>query len=144
MFCTGNTLLLLKVSSFSNRSLIMLRAGSMGTESGQCSNIVGTETFSWKESNLPNLTYKVTGTLYVVWQFPYKGLTYLSNDLCHPTSDRASARYYWPWGVPVLWLLGSPQNSGAVQPVGYIVLYILSSMLVSLFILHSFCINCAC
>ena len=32
MFCTDNTLLLLKVSSFSNRSLITLSAGSMGTE----------------------------------------------------------------------------------------------------------------
>ena len=69
----------------------------MGTEGEQCSNIIGTEAFSWKESNLPNLTYKVTGTLYVVWQFAYKGLKYLNNDLCVfvcVLSDRASARYY--------------------------------------------------
>ena len=32
MLCTGNTHLSLKVSSFSNRSLIMLRTGSMGTD----------------------------------------------------------------------------------------------------------------
>ena len=32
MLCTGNTHLLLRVSSFSNRSLIMLRDGSMGTD----------------------------------------------------------------------------------------------------------------
>ena len=61
----------------------MLRAGSMGTGE-QCSNIVGAEAFSRKESYLPNLTSKVTGTLYVVWQFAYKRFKYHSNDFCHP------------------------------------------------------------
>ena len=73
MLCTGNTHLLLKVSSFSNRSLIMLRAGSMGTDVNNAGRSYELRHSPGKESNLPNLAYKVTCTLYVVWQFAYKG-----------------------------------------------------------------------
>ena len=74
MFCTDNTVLLLKLSSFSNRFLIILRAGSIGTEVNNVVNIIGCETLSWKEGNLPNLTYKVTNTFYVCGNLPTRGL----------------------------------------------------------------------
>ena len=38
---------------------------------------------------------------------------------------------------------GNPQNLGTVQPVGYMVLYKPSSMLVSFFILLNFCFSWA-
>ena len=95
--CTDNTVLLLKLLSFSNRSLIIFSAGSMGTEvnNGLTSQ---DKTLSWEEDNLPNLIYKVTGTLYMMWWLAYKRFKYFINDLCHPISDRAPASYYWPKG----------------------------------------------
>ena len=80
----------------------------MGNRGEQCGNIIGHETLSWEEGNLPNLIYKVTGTLYIMWQLTYKGFKYFSNDLCNPISGRAPARYNWPKVVPVLWILGKP------------------------------------
>ena len=43
-----------------------------GNRCKQCSNILWAKAFSWKESNLPNLAYKVTGALYVLWWFAHK------------------------------------------------------------------------
>ena len=85
-FCLHNI-----YSSFRIGSMSRLKEWIRGE---QCSNIIGTEVFSWKESNLPNLTYKIPGTLYAKRQLAYKGFKYLSNDFSHPISDRAPAGYY--------------------------------------------------
>ena len=63
---TSITVLSMRVVFLSNRSLMMLRAGSIGTEVNKA-DIIGTETFSRFQFDLPGLFHKVLGAGDVVW-----------------------------------------------------------------------------
>ena len=97
MFCTDNTVPLLKVPSCSNISFMMFRTGSMGTD---VNNAVASMELRHSPGRwIPSsLTYKVAGTLYVMKEFTYQGLKYLGNDPGHTIGDRNPARYKRPKG----------------------------------------------
>ena len=53
MLCTDNTVLSFNFSSFSNRSLIMLRTGSMGTEvKGEVTSYEASHSPGWRVNPL--------------------------------------------------------------------------------------------
>ena len=66
MFCTDNTDLSHKVSSFFNRSLIILSAGSIGTEVNNAETSYEQRHSPGKEGYPFDLVYKVPSTLYVM------------------------------------------------------------------------------
>ena len=84
MFCTDNTFLLLNFSSFSNTYLIMFRVGSIGTEVKGAADIISYEALSWLKGCPFGPVYKVTGTLYVVGEFTYKGFNTFVRMLATP------------------------------------------------------------
>ena len=71
MSSTPITVLSLRVLSLTNRSLMILRAGSMGTEVEQGRHIIGTETFSRFQFEVFGLFNKVLGAVDVVWGLAY-------------------------------------------------------------------------
>ena len=87
MFCTDNTDLSHKVSSFSNRSLIMLSAGSIGIE-------VNNAETSYEQRHSPGrrvtpLTLFTKSLILFIWWggFAYNRFKYPSKDICYPISD---------------------------------------------------------
>ena len=68
MFYTDNAVLSCNYSSFSNRCLIILRAGSVGTEVKSVVTSYDVK-HSQLESYLFGLVYKVTCTLYMMGRF---------------------------------------------------------------------------
>ena len=91
----------------------------------------------WIEHYPFDPVYKVPSTVYMVGRFTYKWFKYPSKNLGYPISNRALARDNGPEGGTSFMDFWKSIELRGDAPVGYVVLYIPSSILVSLIILLS-------
>ena len=126
MSLTGNTVLSFKVLSFSNRSLTMPVAGSIGTGVNRAVTLY--ELRHSQSLMLPNWpVQQLLGTVDVVWGLTNQWLKYFGKYLSHFIGNRSMAGHYRPDGGVQLVDLGEPIEFGALQPMEHMSLYVLLS-----------------